>query len=285
MTTAEKAQRASSRIWSTYVTELRTRGERDVAEQLARTGARATDRKMAIVLGTAMLALLAMNFFGSPKRTEWVSTLLDGFGLGDRADAFKAWMHSNESGQFHQRIFWAAARLVCYVALPAVVIRGVLREHLTAYGLGARGLLQHVRSYAVCAAIAAPAIVIASYSSSFQRKYPFYRLAEGEALWPYFWGWELLYAAQFIGLEFFFRGFLVHGLRGRLGYASIFVMTVPYMMIHFAKPLPEATGAIIAGLVLGTLSYKTGSIWWGAVLHIAAAWSMDLLSLWHQGRL
>jgi membrane protease YdiL (CAAX protease family) len=285
VTSAENEPRLHARVWSTYVTELRDQAEQDLAANLARVGRAAADRKAAIVLFTAMLALLAMNFFGSPRRAEWVGALLAALGLEDQAGAFEAWMRDDESGQFHQRVFWAAARLVCYVGLPAIVIRAVLRERLTDYGLSVRGLTRHFRPYAWCAALAAPAIVLASYSAGFQKKYPFYRLAEGEPLFPYFWGWELLYAAQFVALEFFFRGFLIHGLRGRLGYASILVMTMPYMMIHFGKPLPEAAGAIIAGFVLGTLSYKTGSIWWGAALHIAAAWGMDLLSLSHHGHL
>jgi membrane protease YdiL (CAAX protease family) len=42
-------------------------------------------------------------------------------------------------------------------------------------------------------------------------------------------------------------------------------------------------GSIGAGLFLGMMSYKTGSIWMGAFLHMAVAISMDVLSLWHKG--
>ena len=83
--------------------------------------------------------------------------------------------------------------------------------------------------------------------------------------------WWSLYALQFVALEFFFRGFLVHGLAPRLGWVSIFVMVVPYNMLHFGKPMPEAFVAIAGGVVLGTLSLRTRSIWWGASLHIAIA--------------
>ena len=97
--------------------------------------------------------------------------------------------------------------------------------------------------------------------------------------------WWSLYALQFVALEFFFRGFLVHGLAPRLGWVSIFVMIVPYNMLHYGKPMPEALVAIAGGLVLGTLSLKTRSIWWGASLHIAIAITMDVCALWHAGRL
>jgi membrane protease YdiL (CAAX protease family) len=88
---------------------------------------------------------------------------------------------------------------------------------------------------------------------------------------------------QFFALEFFFRGFMVHGLKDKMGVYSIAAMVVPYCMIHFTKPLPECVGSLFAGLILGLLSLRTGSVWLGALIHIAVALSMDWLSLWHRG--
>ena len=44
-------------------------------------------------------------------------------------------------------------------------------------------------------------------------------------------------------------------------------------------------GAIGAGLVLGVLSYRTGTILYGWFLHYAVAITMDLLALGQAGRL
>jgi len=41
-------------------------------------------------------------------------------------------------------------------------------------------------------------------------------------------------------------------------------------------------GAIIAGIVLGSLAAKTRSIYAGFLVHITVALSMDLLALWHR---
>ena len=94
-----------------------------------------------------------------------------------------------------------------------------------------------------------------------------------------FAAWQALYALQFVSLEFFFRGFLVHTLKRDLGAHAVFVAVVPYCMIHFQKPLPEALGAIVAGIVLGTLSLRTGSVLGGAAVHVAVALTMDVLAL------
>ena len=40
-------------------------------------------------------------------------------------------------------------------------------------------------------------------------------------------------------LEFFFRGFILHGTKQRFGFYAIFVMIIPYCMIHFGKPIVE----------------------------------------------
>lgn len=66
-----------------------------------------------------------------------------------------------------------------------------------------------------------------------------------------------------------------------MGSTAIFVMVVPYTMIHFTKPFPETLGAIVAGIVLGTLALRTRSIFGGVAIHTAAGWSMDFFAL-HQ---
>ena len=126
---------------------------------------------------------------------------------------------------------------------------------------------------------------VASTNANFLHTYPFYRVDPGEPLWPAFWIWEALYILQFIALEFFFRGFLLHGLRRRMGFYAVFAMMVPYVLIHFGKPMLETLVAIIAGVVLGALSLKNRSVWLGAAIHVAVALSMDTLALWRTGRL
>ena len=53
-------------------------------------------------------------------------------------------------------------------------------------------------------------------------------------------------------------------------------------MIHYYKPFPEAMGAIGAGVILGSLAYRSGTILYGWALHYAVALSMDFLGLSHR---
>jgi membrane protease YdiL (CAAX protease family) len=95
--------------------------------------------------------------------------------------------------------------------------------------------------------------------------------------------WEAVRALRFVSLEFFFRGYLLFGTEKRFGYHAIAVSALPYGMIHFAKPFPEALGAIVAGAVLGYLALRTRSIAGGAILHISVALSLDMLALFRKG--
>jgi membrane protease YdiL (CAAX protease family) len=70
-----------------------------------------------------------------------------------------------------------------------------------------------------------------------------------------------------------------------MGAYAIFVMVVPYCMIHFGKPFLECFAAIIAGVVLGTLSLRTRSIWCGAMIHMSVAITMDVAALAQTGQL
>ena len=84
---------------------------------------------------------------------------------------------------------------------------------------------------------------------------------------------------QFLGAEFFFRGVLIHGLKHRFGFYSIFISIIPYCMIHFQKPFLEALGSIIAGLILGMMSLRTNSVIMGTALHFGVALTMDICAL------
>src|SRR5439155_23413116 len=128
-----------------------------------------------------------------------------------------------------------------------------------------------------------PLVALCSGAERFQDVYPFYRIHSRDQVGAEFVRWEVLYALQFVALEFFFRGFIVHGTKHRFGAYAVFVMVIPYCMIHYHKPMPEAFASIVAGVGLGLVSLVTRSIWPGAALHIMVALGMDLSCLVRKG--
>jgi uncharacterized protein len=267
------------RLWRTYVTDVR-------ATANARASVtRETDRKMVIVFVTAAVALTLSNFLNDGTNPAWLESILRSVGLSGIARRLHDAMFVSQHRDFNQLAFWAVVVITSYVVPAVLVIRFVLRERVRDYGLRVHGIARHVHTYAVLFAIAAPVILAVSFTASFREKYPFYHPPAAHSLWPYMFAWWALYFAQFAALEFFFRGFLLHGLAPRLGWAAIFAMALPYNMLHYGKPMPEALAAIVGGIVLGTLSLKTKSIWWGVSLHISIALTMDICALWHLGRI
>jgi membrane protease YdiL (CAAX protease family) len=181
------------------------------------------------------------------------------------------------------RAWWVMWTVIGFLVLPLIVMMGWPGKHLGDCNLSLRGFREHFWIYVGLYGAVFPVIFWVSWSPEFYSFYPMYPQA-GRS-WTDLLLWESLYAGQFIALEFFFRGFLVGGLGRYIGILSVPVSVMPYMMLHFSKPWPEAYAAIAAGLVLGWLAWKTKSIWGGVCIHCAVAMSMDLMALSHKGQL
>ncbi|MGI8812909.1 MAG: CPBP family intramembrane glutamic endopeptidase [Pyrinomonadaceae bacterium] len=205
---------------------------------------------------------------------------------GTRFEAFGEWIAIANDNNLPALSWWVLVVTIFYFVLPAVAIKFLYREDLSDYGLRLATEPGFWKVLAVCIAVMLPIVVLVSTTAGFSAKYPFFQIYNGDAyLGSRFLLWELIYFFQFFGLEFFFRGFLLHSLKPSLGLYSIFAMTVPYCMIHFGKPPAETLAAIIAGVFLGWLSYRNGSILLGLILHCTVAFSMDILALMHKGLL
>ncbi|MCC6620772.1 MAG: CPBP family intramembrane metalloprotease [Deltaproteobacteria bacterium] len=174
------------------------------------------------------------------------------------------------------KLVWAAGTVVFYLVLPGLVVRLVLRERLADHGLTLRGFGRHLPIYLLLFVPVGILVLVVAGQPDFLETYPLYRAPVGVVDLVV---WELAYGVQFLALEFFFRGFMLHGTRAALGASAIWVMMVPYVMIHFGKPLYETLGAVVAGLVLGHLSLATRSVAGGAFLHWGVAIAMDLAAL------
>ncbi len=203
--------------------------------------------------------------------------------LGDRIFYEQLWpydpLHPDRYWHLKGFAWWSGWRFGGYLVLPMIVVLLMPGERLGDYHLSLRGFVRHLWIYVLLFVLVAPAVYVASQTASFQSTYPFYKYANRSAF--DLWTWEGLYVLQFLSLEFFFRGFMLQGLRRCMGSNAIFVMVLPYCMIHYGKPLTETLGAIGAGLILGTLAMRTRSIWGGVLIHVGVALSMDLLALDH----
>lgn len=176
---------------------------------------------------------------------------------------------------------WSLGSALAYVVLPLAHVRLAGRRIVDACNLSLAGTGRHLGVYAgLFVAMLVPVAIVAG-DPDFARIYPFYPHA-GRS-WFDLGVWAVAYATQFVALELFFRGYLVEGLRRTLGSGAIFVMCVPYVMLHFGKTALESIAALVAGVVLGTLAMHWRSIWGGALLHVGVAWTMDGVQILRDG--
>ncbi len=240
------------------------------------------DWRVVIIFVLACVILSLLNYYGGSGDWEALHIFLQPF-VEDPEETLREWFLSHDFSRLARLTYWSGTTVIGYFLIPAILIRYIWKEHLSDYGLPSPGKSPGYGLFLALFFIMFPVVLIASLTEDFQSSYPFYQYADRSAF--DFLAWQLVYAAQFFALEFFYRGFLIHGLKHRFGVYSIFISTIPYVMIHFGKPLPETLGSIIAGIVLGAMSYHYKSIWPGVLLHIAIAMSMDVFSLSAQGRL
>jgi uncharacterized protein len=226
--------------------------------------------KSAAVLVTAAIALVIPKYFGSPSSFDDFPFLVRWFSVLPHPD-------------LHPHLFWAAFKLVHYGLLPLLCIKLVLKDRVDQFGVRFVWEPKIWLLYLSLLALVLPLTYLASGSSAFLRTYPKYAGA-GDSLAQFF-TWEIAYAFQFLMLEFFFRGFLCFSLARSIGSLAVFVMVVPYSMIHLSKPLAECLGSILTGIVLGTVALRTGSIFGGVAVHCVVAWGMDISALAQKGKL
>jgi hypothetical protein len=246
---------ASSRRWSDWLPD-------------PPPGALSLDQRTSFVFILTTLLLVVFQYFGKPETYR-----------GAIASAWQPVVSrfSGDHASMAPYVHWGVSSIVLRVLIPFAVILFVFREPLANYGWRWRGMLKHAPVYLALYALMIPLIIWASTQASFLQKYPFYKgAAAGGAT---FWGYELFYGAQFLGVEFFVRGFLTFALFRRFGYNALLIMAIPYVMVHFNKPLPETFGALGAALILGALALRAGSCIPGFFLHWAVGLTMDALAV------
>jgi membrane protease YdiL (CAAX protease family) len=224
----------------------------------------------AAVLVTVALSLILGRFFGGQRFLAENPGVLEPFNTLPYPD-------------IHPHLYWSAFKLVTYVGIPALCIKLVLRKSIRDYGFRFVRKPRVWLLYTAMFLAVLPLAYVASLTQDFANTYPKYRTA-GES-WTQLLVWSFAYGLQFLTLEFFFRGFLIFALARWIGSLAIFVMVVPYAMIHFGKPLAECLGSVLAGIALGTVALRTRSIYGGVAVHCGVAWAMDLFALSHTGAL
>jgi uncharacterized protein len=257
--------------------------EQESAAYKLKRGNKIPDARVIAVAVIAAISLVFIEYIGKDPGYILLVDFFNKIGISDFSEFLIRHLEVSGNTQLNRLAFWIAIILIFYLTLPILLIKFVFREKLSDYGLRIGNIKKDYGIYLVMLVIMLPLVYFMSKTHSFQLRYPFYNLKPGESLYPNFWLWEGMYFLQFVGVEFFFRGFMLHGTKRQLGFYSILFMVVPYCMIHFGKPMAETIAAIVAGIALGILSLKSKSIVPGILIHYSVAIAMDFAALYQKG--
>ncbi len=164
--------------------------------------------------------------------------------------------------------------------LPALYVKLVMKKNLKDFGLSLGDVKIGRNILILIPLLVAPLIYIASKMPDVRSEYPLAKilLTDKTYLFVYELGYVIFY---YIAWEFFFRGFLLFGLKDKYGAsAAILIQTISSCLIHIGKPEGEIIGSIIVGIIFGVIALRTKSIWYVFALHIAIGIFTDIFIIY-----
>lgn len=228
------------------------------------------------VIGVACVCLLMVHYLKySSVLVSLISQLESWFSVANHA--WSRGFHFNQYRELLGYVWWGSWHYLAFLIIPMLTIKYVLKQPLSDYGWQWGSVTKHWLGYVLLASPIMFFAFLVSFRADFANHYPFYDFAHMS--WLDLLIWECIYILQFVAVEFFFRGFLVNGLRVQFGSLSVAIMCLPYLMLHFPKLWLESTGAILFGLFLGILALRSKSIWGGVLVHVAIALMMDFMAM------
>ena len=177
----------------------------------------------------------------------------------------------------YRYVYQFLATLILFFLFPLVIIKLVFKEKLKDYGLSLGDKRYGLRFIIITIPlIVTPIIILGSHMPQIRAEYPLSKLVQDKAsvFLLYEFSYVLLY---YVGWEFFFRGYMLFGLREKFGDTyAILLQVIPSALLHFNKPESEFLGSIVLGIVLGYLALRTRSILYPLIIHSCIGVFTDL---------
>ena len=223
---------------------------------------RGWERQATVILLASALLLTLHRYYS--RRSFFKRHFAEYFGNGPLAESYPYY-------------YWFLITAFTLLLVPALVAKFGTKEKLSDYGIQLGNQKLGWRVTGITWILMIPVVVLAVIVyPPFVAKYPLCKVVASS--WQAFLPYQLAYGVYMFSWEFFFRGFMLFGLERKFGNYSILIQTIPFAVMHYSKPLPEALGSIIAGVLLGVLALETRSFIYGAAIHWLVAMSMDVVA-------
>ncbi len=150
--------------------------------------------------------------------------------------------------------------LLYYAFLPILVIIIILRKNPLDFGLKFGNPRIWGLYVAITCLVGLPILYFASWSAPLRE---YYRIEQFNPLIYFLETAVLLFA-----WEFYFRSFLLFGLKEKLAEKSIIVQMIPFVLLHIGKPEIEVLSTIVTGIYFGYIAYRGNSLWPAFIIHL-----------------
>ncbi len=172
-------------------------------------------------------------------------------------------------------LYWFIGDFFSYFILSLVVIKFILKEKLTDYGLTFGDYKSGIRFTLLFLIVMIPFVWYASSSPDFVAKYP--HLLSARSNWNEFLIYESGMLMYMFSWEFIWRGFMLFGLKEKFGYYAVLMQMIPFVILHNGKPAPETFSAILGGIAIGILALRTNSFLYGVIVHMGIMLLIDFI--------
>lgn len=178
---------------------------------------------------------------------------------------------------FESCVYMFGAAFLVMGLLPVAIVHFVFRESLRDYGLTVGnwriGLPVVLLLFVL---IAGFLLYPSSHTEEMRSFYPFDKGA-GDSMLSFIRLEVSRGLLFYTAWEFFFRGFLLFGLRKSFGdWAAICMQTIPSCLWHIGMPTGEIFGSLAAGILFGIMAIRSRSILWVFLLHFMIGVGTDL---------
>lgn len=178
---------------------------------------------------------------------------------------------------FYRYVYWLVSRFFAQFVLPLLLVIFVLRERPRDYGVGLGDIRMGIKLTALFLVVMLPILWFATGFRSFIIKYPQCSMVKDD--WVLFLIFQLCFVLYMIGWEFIWRGYMLFGLKKKFGFYAILIQMIPFVILHFGKPAIESFAAIIAGIALGILAWRTNSFWYCVITHSSVMFFINLIAV------
>ena len=174
-------------------------------------------------------------------------------------------------------LYMFIAAFVLFGLIPWAILKFWFKESLKKYGFRLGDWRTGLRVvFFLFVVISAFILLPSSQGEELRSVYPLVK-STGDSVFQFIRLHFLRGLLFYTAWEFFFRGYLLFGLKEEFGdWFAICIQTIPSCLWHIGLPFGEIMGSFIGGFLFGILAVKKRSFFWPFLLHYSIGIMVDV---------